>query len=89
MADLGPIQNIIKRKPYLAWDIKDSGSMSEESVLEHILNFGDWDDFIGVEKTLGINKTKTLFGKLTRRKRVNLRPQTISYFKNYFAKYAP
>ena len=38
------VNDIIKAKPYLAWDVMDLEKLSEESVLEHVLNYGNWDD---------------------------------------------
>jgi hypothetical protein len=33
--------DLVKSKPYLFWDIKDVGLLSEESIVEAILNRGD------------------------------------------------
>ena len=38
------VNAIIKNKPYLAWYVKEPEKLSEESVLEHVLNYGNWDD---------------------------------------------
>ena len=57
-------------------------------MLEHILNYGDWDEYLLAEKSLGINKANRLFKKMKNQKRVNLRPETVNFFTNYFAKYA-
>ena len=62
--------------------------MSIRSMLEHILNYGDWEDFQKAQKSLGIKQTKLVFNKLKRQKRTNLKPKTINYFTNYFNKYA-
>jgi hypothetical protein len=77
-----------EKKPYLAWYIKDKSSLSDQSVLEHILNYGDWADVQEVEKEMGISKMKSLFEEMINKKRINLKPRTINYFENYFAKYA-
>jgi len=82
------LQHLFRKKPYLAWDVKDKGGLSEKSILEHILNYGDWDDYLAAEKTLGLKKTKALYEELKNKKRVNLRPQIINYFDLYFKKYA-
>ncbi len=47
---------IFAQKPYLAWYVKDAQKLSQESMVEHILNYGDWDDYLGMEKALGIKK---------------------------------
>ena len=75
-------------KPYLAWYVKSIGALSLKSKLEHILNYGDWPDYLEFEKKNGIKKTRLIFNKLTGQRRVNLRPATVSYFEGYFQKYA-
>ena len=82
------LQKIFEKKPYLAWYIKDINTLSEKSMLEHSLNYGDWKDFLEAEGVLGLSKMKSLFNEIKGGKRVNLKPRTVSYFKNYFAKYA-
>ena len=82
------LQKIFERKPYLAWYIKDISTLSEKSMFEHILNYGDWEDFLEAEEVLGLSKMKSIFNEIKGGKRVNLKPRTISYFNNYFAKYA-
>lgn len=82
------LQLILEKKPYLAWYIGNKKTLSDESVLEHILAYGDWDDVMGAENILGISKMKELFDRISSKKRVNLKPRTINYFQNYFSKYA-
>jgi len=82
------LQKILEGKPYLAWYIKDKKILSDVSALEHILSYGNWEDIKEAEKTLGTEKMKSLFQEICRKKRVNLKPRTINYFQNYFAKYA-
>lgn len=82
------LRRIFEKKPYLAWYVRDKVHLSEESMLEHVLNYGNWDDYLTVESTLGLERVKSLYQNLKNKKRVNLRPQTINYFDLYFAKYA-
>lgn len=82
------VRNLIKNKPYLAWDVGDFDKMSPQSVMEHILGYGDWEDFINFEKIFGIKEAQVIFEDLKGKKRANLKPQTINYFNNYFNKYA-
>jgi hypothetical protein len=85
---MNKLAQLFKEKPYLAWYIKDTKDMSEQSMLEHILNYGDWDDYLTAEKVFGLNKTKSLYQELKNKKRVNLRNKTVNYFDLYFEKYA-
>lgn len=79
---------VFNTKPYLSWYLKEKESLSEKSILEHILNYGNWDDYLLAEQTFGIQKTKTLFTALKTNRRVNLRNKTINYFEKYYQKYA-
>ena len=78
------VNNIIKKKPYLAWYVKDPEKLSEESVLEHILNYGNWDDVQLFIKIKGLKETAKLFNKSLKNKRINYQPVIKSYFYRYF-----
>ncbi len=79
---------IVQKKPYLAWYVKDTSRLSPKSIMEHVFNFGDWNDYLEAEEALGIQKAKEIFEQLTSKKRVNLRRKTINYFQKYYQKYA-
>lgn len=55
------IHEFIKERPYLVWYVKDLASLSEESIVEHVLNYGDWDDVQEMIKILGMGKTASIF----------------------------
>ena len=78
------VNSIIKNKPYLAWYIKDFEKLSEKSVLEHILNYGNWDDVQLFIKIKGINETTKLFNESLKNERTNYQPAILSYFSRYF-----
>ena len=82
------LQDILKAKPYLSWYIKNKDELSDESALEHILGYGDWDDVQELLSILGAKKTATIFRRQIQRRRVNYDPKMINYFKLYFNKYA-
>ncbi len=42
------IKTFIKKRPYLIWYVKDLDNISEDSVVEHVLNYGNFDDFKGL-----------------------------------------
>ncbi len=79
---------LLQNKPYLSWYLKNKRGLSEKSALEHILNYGNWDDYVLAEQIFGVQKTKILFTALINNQRVNLREKTINYFEKYFQKYA-
>lgn len=82
------LANFIKKKPYLIWYVKNYESLSKESIVESVLNYGDFPDVKGLISILGIKRVYAIFKKQMRQKRVNYDPKIINYFKLYFAKYA-
>ena len=81
-------QNFLKKKANLWWWVKDVKNLSDEAILEGVLNYGELPDVLEVFQILGIKRTAAIFKKQTERQRVNYRPQTLNYFKLYFKKYA-
>jgi hypothetical protein len=79
---------IIKQKPYLIWYIKNSDNLSNEAIVEAVLNYGDFDDVKEIIKDNGLKKTANIFNKKIKQKRNNFEPKIANYFKLYFKKYA-
>ena len=82
------LRSLIKGRPYLAWYVKDFKKLSVESIVETVLNYGQWQDVQKLMKILGICETRDVFDRVVSKKRSNIRPQTENYFKEYFARYA-
>jgi len=82
------LQEFIKKRPYLVWYVKDLDGLNDESIVEHTLNYGDWDDVQEMIKILGVKKTAEIFNKNSSKKRSNYRPEIKNYFQMYFHKYA-
>jgi hypothetical protein len=85
------IHDFIKKRPYLVWYVKNLDKLNNESIVEHVLNYGDWDDVQEMIKILGLKKTAKIFReKSTPDKfgRQNYDPQVKNYFNLYFNKYA-
>jgi len=85
------IHQFIKKRPYLVWYVKDLNKLSDESIVEHVLNYGDWDDVQEMIKILGLKKTAEIFrakSKPSKMGRQNYRPEIKHYFALYFNKYA-
>jgi len=82
------VQDIIINKPYLAWYVKEPTKLSEASVLEHILNYGNWDDVQAFISIKGLSQTKELFELEGKKPRSNYLPEVKYYFTHYFAKHA-
>lgn len=82
------LKTFVKNRSHLFWYIGDLNQVSEDFVLEQVLNFGDFKDVKLLFKIIGINKASTIFNKQIRKKRCNYRPEIKNYFKFYFKEYA-
>jgi len=81
-------QKLIKNKPYMVWYSKNYSGLSEKSIIESVLNYGSWEDFLKLEKIYGTSDLSHYFDQIINQKRVNLSPQVVNYFSNYFKFYA-
>ena len=85
------LQEFIKKRPYLVWSTKNYDKLSNATILEAVLNYGDWDDVQEMIKILGIKRTAEIFrakSKPSKIGRQNYRPEIKHYFALYFNKYA-
>lgn len=87
------IHQFIKKRPFLIWYVpkKSLGKLPESSIVEHVLNYGDWDDVQKMIKILGMRKTAAIFREKSKPSpmgRQNYRPEIIRYFNLYFDKHA-
>ena len=82
------IHQFIKKRPYLIWYVRDLDKLSEESIVEHTLNCGDWKDVQEMIKILGMKKTAAVFRAKSNQPRSNYRPEIKNYFQLYFNKHA-
>ncbi len=78
----------IKKRPYLIWHTQNYEGLSPDSIVEAVLNYGDWDDFQKLIKILGIKETAAIFRKRLNQKRCNYNKKAKNYFQLYFNKYA-
>ncbi|MEK7526936.1 MAG: hypothetical protein AAB537_00765 [Patescibacteria group bacterium] len=88
------LKDFIEKRPHLVWYVskKNLGKLNEESIVEHVLNYGNWDDVQEMIKILGLPITARIFrerSKPSRMGRQNYRPEITRYFNMYFDKYAP
>lgn len=82
------LQKFLKSKHYLIWYTKNYQSLSDSTIIEAVLNYGDWDDFKKLISLFGLKKTARVFRHEVRKKRNNYRPEIKNYFSLYFQKYA-
>lgn len=87
----GELRDFIAARPHLIWYSKDYDALGETPIVEHTLNYGDWNDVQELIKILGMEEVAKIFRKqmITGRQRGNYYPETAHYFSLYFDKYAP
>lgn len=86
------IHQFIKKRPFLVWYVKDLGKLNEASIVEHILNYGDWDDVQEMIKILGIKKVAKIFREKSKGDkfgRQNYKEKSKHYFNLYFNSHVP
>ena len=82
------LKKFMKARKYLVWYIKNSEDLNVESIVEHTLNYGDWDDVQKLIKIIGIKKMAEIFRKQTSGFRTNYDIKTKNYFNLYFNRHA-
>ena len=85
------IGDFVRKRKYLFWSTKNYDGLSNEAVVEGILNYGDWDDVQELISLLGMKEVARVFRhKSTPDKfgRQNYRPEIIRYFNLFFNKHA-
>ena len=82
------LKNFIKNRSYLFWYVEDLEQISEDFVVEQVLNFGNFSDVKLLFKILGIKKVANIFNEHIKKRRCNYRPEIKNYFKLYFKEYA-
>lgn len=83
------IYDFIKERPYLVWYVNNFDALDEESILEHTLNYGEFEDIEKLFEIMTINKAANIFRKTLQKKRNNYNKKVKNYFTLYFDKYAP
>ena len=78
------LKDFIKKRRHLIWYVKDFDHLSEEAIVESVLNYGDFDDVKKLFSILGLREVAKIFYKQIRRKRSNYRPEIKNYFALYF-----
>lgn len=70
------------------WGIGHIENLSNESIVEHILNYGDFADVQELMNILGKKTVAQIFFKQIKKRRNNYFPNITHYFKLYFKKHA-
>jgi hypothetical protein len=85
---MAEINKFIKKRPGLVWSTRQYDKLSEEAIVEAVLNYGNFKDVNEIIKILGIKRIFEIFKEKSGQKRCNLRPEVKNYFTLYFKKYA-
>ncbi len=93
MQDWRKIIDFIKKRKHFFWYVPESElkNLKDESIVEHTLNYGDWDDVQKLISILGMERTAEIFRRKSKKSKIgrtNYRPEIINYFNLYFDKYA-
>ena len=85
------INKFIKKRSHLIWYTKNYENLSEEAIVEAVLNYGNWNDVQKMISILGIQRVADIFKKgtkLGKMKRTNYDKKIKNYFQLYFDRYA-
>lgn len=85
------IHEFIKNRPYLIWYVNDYDSLNEDSIVEHTLNYGDFDDVKKLIEIMSVEKVAEIFRRNSDNNnfRSNYDDKIKNYFNLYFDKYTP
>ncbi len=83
------IRSFAKKHNYFFWYVREPENLSKESIVEHVLNYGDWKDFKELVAVLGVVEIAEIFRKQAEKERSNYRPKIKNYFEAYFNEHAP
>lgn len=59
--------------------------LSKNSIVEHVLSNGTFEDFKELVRILGKRSVKEIFSEQVKKSRTNYRPITLNFFKHYFS----
>ncbi len=82
------LENWLEKRKALWWWVKDVKQLDEESILEGVMNYGRWHDFLDLKTRWGLKKIVNLYQEMVNRKRCNLRPPARVLFGKYLEKHA-
>lgn len=74
------------------WYIKNPEKLPAESIVEAVLNYGDWDDVQTLIKILGIKRAAKIFREKSQPPEIGRQNYDFKikhYFQLYFNKHAP
>jgi hypothetical protein len=91
MSERNPeIKSFINKHAHLFWytPANKKEHISDELLVETILNYGTLDDFKELKSLMGLNNLASTFYNLTGRKKMNIYPEIYNFFDLYFRRHA-
>ncbi len=84
------LKNFILKNSYLFWSIPEDSkiNVSDELLLEYILNYSEMPTIKEYLDIVGINQAKMIFNNLSDRRKKNIFPEIYNLFMEYFTKNA-
>jgi hypothetical protein len=87
------LKEYIRKRGYLFWySPEDKGeTVSDELLVEHILNYGAIDDVRELFRVMGLQRVADVFSftvSLSERRKNNYDPVSLNYFTLFFNRYA-
>jgi hypothetical protein len=67
----------------LFWYIRDITILSDSAIVEWIVKYGNWKDFLQVLEIIWFENFREIFSRQISQKRVNYHPRTINLFQTY------
>lgn len=83
------LEFIQQRRP-LFWSVSDEklSEISDELLVENLLNYGSLEDVKALLNLLGLEKVAAIFLRTSRRTRHNYQPEVVNFFSLYFNRHA-
>lgn len=78
----------LQERKSLWWGVEDVTQLSDKAILEGVMNYGQWQDFLILKQVWGLKKIKKHFLEMTTARRCNLRLPTKFLFTQYLQKHA-
>lgn len=78
-------KQLVKPRAHLWWWVGEKENLSEESIVQGILAYGDMNDVKLLFQMIGRERVKQIFSAQISRPRHNYRPQTVHFFEKVFS----
>jgi hypothetical protein len=69
------------------WWVADTSKLSDESIIEGVLNYGNFAEKKQLIELTGQDKFKKIFLAMIKKERCNIRPEVKNYWSLYIDKY--